>query len=127
MRFLADTHPLLWWLDSSARLSRTAFDLLYDPSNVILISPVVPWEVAIKVNTGKLPANDLLTDFHKVMRKNRFAVIGIDPLHAVQSGLLPFHHRDPFDRLLAAQSLGMNVPLISRDVIFDAYGVERIW
>jgi PIN domain nuclease of toxin-antitoxin system len=121
---LADTHTLLWWLDS---LSRTAFDLLYDPSNIVLISPAIPWEIAIKVNTGKLPPNDLLTDFHSVMRKNRFAVIGIDPLHAIRSGLLPFHHRDPFDRLLVAQSLELNVPLISRDAIFDQYGVQRIW
>jgi PIN domain nuclease of toxin-antitoxin system len=61
------------------------------------------------------------------MRKQEFISIPIDPLHAIRSGLLPFHHRDPFDRLLAAQSLEMGIPLISIDAIFDRYGVERIW
>lgn len=61
------------------------------------------------------------------MRETGFIVIGIDPLHAIRSGLLPFHHRDPFDRLLAAQSLEMNIPILSRDRQLDLYGVSRIW
>jgi PIN domain nuclease of toxin-antitoxin system len=100
---------------------------LFDPSNSILISSVVPWEIAIKVNTGKLPANAFLADFHNSLRRNNFTAIGIDPVHAIRSGLLPFHHRDPFDRLLAAQSLELNLPLLTKDLIFDSYSVKRIW
>jgi PIN domain nuclease of toxin-antitoxin system len=127
VKFLIDTHTLLWWLDSPNLLGKTALGLMSDPGNAFLVSPVLPWELSIKANKHQLPTGDLLTNFHAVMRRNRFTVIGVDPLHAIRSGLLPFHHRDPFDRLLAAQSLEMNIPLISRDAVFDRYGVHRIW
>jgi PIN domain nuclease of toxin-antitoxin system len=68
-----------------------------------------------------------MTDFMNVMRRQDFVPIQITPLQAIRSGLLPFHHRDPLDRMLAAQSLELGVPLISADTIFDRYGVERIW
>lgn len=98
-----------------------------DPSNEILVSLVVPWELAIKMNSGKMPSHVLVTHFHEAIQKQSFTSIPLDPLHAIHSGLLPWHHRDPFDRLLAAQSLGLGVPLISIDKVFDWYGVERIW
>jgi PIN domain nuclease of toxin-antitoxin system len=79
------------------------------------------------MNAGKLPPHALATDFLNVARKNNFIFIEIHPLHAIRSALLPFHHRDPFDRLLAAQSLELSAPLLSNDSIFDRYGVTRIW
>jgi PIN domain nuclease of toxin-antitoxin system len=127
LRLLLDTHTALWALDAPERLGPRGRRLIEDLSNEILISPIVPWELAIKANKGKIALHALVTNFQEVMRKQEFISIPIDPLHAIRSGLLPFHHRDPFDRLLAAQSLEMGVPLISIDAIFDRYGVERIW
>lgn len=127
MRFLLDTHTTIWALDAPSRLGLKGRYLIEDLSNDILISPVVPWELAIKANKGKIPLHPLVTDFHKVIQKQEFISIQIDPVHAIRSGLLPLHHRDPFDRLLAAQSLELGVPIISIDAVFDRYGVERIW
>ena len=101
--------------------------MIASADNEILISPVTPWELAIKVNCGKMPSHVLVTDFHGVIQTQNFTAIPLEPVHAIRSGLLPWHHRDPFDRLLAAQSLELGVPLISLDKIFDRYGVTRIW
>ncbi len=88
---------------------------------------MVPWEIALKANKYHQPLIPLVTDFANVVQGQGFTAITIHPLHAIRSGLLPFHHRDPFDRLLAAQSLEMGIPLVSVDTIFDRYSVERIW
>ena len=127
MKILLDTHTAIWWLDAPKRLGRAGYKLIADPSSEVLISPVTPWEMAIKMNSCKMPPHILVTDFLKVIREQEFTLLQIHPLHAIRSGLLPFHHRDPFDRLLAAQALELGVPLVSFDAIFDRYGVERIW
>ena len=127
MKILLDTHTLLWALDAPQLLGRSGRHLLENPVSEVLISPVVPWEIAIKANKHNQVPHALISDFHAVLKRLDFTSIGIDPLHAIRSGLLPFHHRDPFDRLLAAQSPEMNVPLISKDAVFDRYGVQRIW
>jgi PIN domain nuclease of toxin-antitoxin system len=127
VRLLLDTHAVLWALDAPERLGKPGRKLIEDSSNEILISPVVPWELAIKVNSGKMPSHVPVTDFQTAIQKQNFTAIPLNPLHAIRSGLLPWHHRDPFDRLLAAQSLELAVPLISLDRVFDRYGVERIW
>jgi PIN domain nuclease of toxin-antitoxin system len=127
VKLLLDTHTTIWALDSPDRLGQRARQLIEDSDNEILISPVVPWEIALKMNSGKMQPHKLATDFLRVIEVERFVFIQVHPLEAIRSGLLPFHHRDPFDRLLAAQSLELGVPLISRDAIFDLYGVQRIW
>jgi PIN domain nuclease of toxin-antitoxin system len=127
VKLLLDTHTVLWALDDPQRLGRSGRRLIEDPDSEILISPVVPWEIAIKANKYRQKPHDLVTFFHNVLLAQGFTPIGIEPLHAIRSGLLPFHHRDPFDRLLAAQSLEMSVPLFSKDAVFDRYGVQRIW
>lgn len=127
MRLLLDTHIALWWLDAPPKLGKTGHGLIADPANEILISPIVPWEIALKMNTGKMPSHVLATDFSNVVKAQRFTALQIDPLHAIRSALLPFHHREPFDRLLAAQSLELAAPIISKDAVFDRYGVTRIW
>ncbi len=127
MRLLLDTHTLIWWLDAPASVGLRGYNFLADAQNEIFISPIVPWEIALKANKHRQIPHRLVTDFHQVLRTEGFTAIGIDPLHAIRSGLLPFHHRDPFDRLLAAQSIEMNVPLVSKDAVFDRYGVQRIW
>jgi len=102
-------------------LGKTGYSRIADPANEVLISAIVSWEIS------KMPPHVLVTDFLLVLRKEAFTFLEIHPLHAIRSGMLPFHHRDPFDRLLAAQSLELGVPLTSIDTIFDRYGVERIW
>jgi len=127
VKLLLDTHTALWWLDSPARLGSIGYGLIADPDNEVLISPVVPWEIALKANKFGSKPHALVTDFLAVVDRQRFTATTVHPLQAIRSGLLPFHHRDPFDRLLAAQSLDLAIPLISIDAVFDRYGVERIW
>jgi PIN domain nuclease of toxin-antitoxin system len=127
VRLLLDTHTALWWLDAPGKLGQRGYNLIAEPDNEVLISAIVPWEIAIKMNSGKMPPHVLATQFLKVLLEEEFTFLQIHPLHAIRSGLLPFHHRDPFDRILAAQSLELGAPLISIDTVFDSYGVERIW
>ncbi len=115
MKLLLDTHTVLGALDSPELLGTLGRQLIEDAANEPLISPIIPWEISIKANKHKQIPHILLTDFHQVLKDQGFTAIGVDPLHAIRSGLLPFHHRDPFDRLLAAQSLELNVALISKD------------
>lgn len=127
MKLLLDTHTAIWWLDAPKKLGKAGYGMIADPANEILISAIVPWEIAIKMNSRKMPPHVLATDFLRVVREEDFTFLQIHPLQAIRSGLLPFHHRDPFDRLLAAQSLDLGIPIISLDTIFAHYGVERIW
>jgi PIN domain nuclease of toxin-antitoxin system len=127
LRILLDTHTALWWLDAPNKLGRIGYSLITDSENEVLISPIVPWEIAIKMNSGKLPPHELVTDFLRMIQEQNFTSMAIHPLHTIRAGLLPLHHRDPFDRLLAAQALEQDLPLISADKIFDSYGVKRIW
>ena len=127
MTLLIDTHVYLWVTTAPEKLSKTAEALLKSPDNEILVSVVLPWELAIKTNSGKLNASRILGDFEQRVLGLGFRMQAILTSNAIRSGLLPFHHRDPFDRLLAAQSLDMSMPLISRDAVFDVYGVQRLW
>ena len=127
MKLLLDTHAAVWATDSPEKLGPLGRQLIEDPGNEVLISAIVPWEIAIKMKAGKMPPHVLVTKFLEVLRDEDFTILQIHPLHAIRAGLLPLYHRDPFDRMLAAQSLELGVPLISADAIFDRYGVQRIW
>lgn len=128
MTHLLDAHSLIWALDEPSRLATTAAATLQDPDNNQLLSAGTIWEISIKVALGKLT---LSTPFRHWM-DNAIAALELIVLpitldHADRQVTLPFHHRDPFDRLLAAQSLVDGMPLVSADAIFDQYGVSRIW
>jgi PIN domain nuclease of toxin-antitoxin system len=128
VRLLLDTHTLLWWLGNDPALPGSARRTIARHGNSVLVSAASAWEIAIKFNSGKLPnASDLLADFNGYMNRERFEVLSISSTHAVQAGLLPGPHRDPFDRMLIAQAQVENVPIVSNDVAFDSYGVRRIW
>jgi len=127
MRYLLDTHTLLWWVTSPEVLPNSLRDLLDDPANELLLSVAVPWELAIKTNAGKLDASQILRDFESGQMKLDLQVLPAEISHVIRAGLLPLLHRDPFDRLLAAQALELGVPIVSRDTIFDRYKVKRIW
>ncbi|MFZ1087525.1 MAG: type II toxin-antitoxin system VapC family toxin [Terracidiphilus sp.] len=122
-----DTHTLLWWMTKPKVLSPSLRDFLDDSSNDLLLSVATPWELAIKTNTRKLDAHRILQDIQYGRLSVELSFLHAEISHVIRAGLLPLHHRDPFDRLLAAQALVLGIPIISRDGIFDRYGVQRIW
>lgn len=127
MRYLLDTHTYLWYRISPQRIPPAILNLITDGSQEMLISVATPWEIAIKTAKGALAAAQLLVDFEAREVASGFQIAGISTTQAIRSGLLPLHHRDPFDRLLIAQALDLRVPIISRDSALDAYGVRRLW
>ena len=124
MRFLIDTHVLLWWREASPLLSPLASTQIAAGENDILVSIASLWEITIKRRLGKLAFAE---DFETVLREERFALLGISFQHLRRLDALPLLHRDPFDRLLIAQALTENVPLLTGDSIFAAYGATPIW
>lgn len=128
MRLLLDTHALLWALTNNKRLSRRAAALIDDASHTKLISPVNAYEICAKYTLGKLPeAAALAADFERELMPLDVEWLPIRPSHAITAGKLDMTHRDPFDRLLIAQSLVERIPLVSNEAVFDTFGVERIW
>jgi len=127
MKVLLDTHVLIWWFNEPAKLSRKAAATLGNPGNTVYVSAAVAWELAIKVNLGKLDALSLVTELARHVAEEGFAELPVSIGQAVRAGLLPRYHRDPFDRLLVAQAQDLNVPILSADAILDQYDVKRIW
>ena len=127
MTVLLDTHSLKWWLDDPTQLSESAKNAIENRSNSIMISAVVPWELAIKTSIGKLRVHGLLASWPTRIAAEGFLEIPVESAHAIRAGLLPRHHKDPFDRLLVAQAQATGWPIISADPVFDHYGVRRIW
>lgn len=124
MRLLVDTHAALWLLGEDQRLSAHADELLTDTRNEVLLSAAVVWEVAIKRSLGKLDAPDGFA--RQLVDGGAVALpIGIDHARAVR--LLPWHHRDPFDRLLVAQATLEDAVLVSNDDRLSLYGVRVAW
>jgi PIN domain nuclease of toxin-antitoxin system len=119
---------MYWYIEGSPELSMTAKTLIREASNDILISPASYWEIAIKISLGKWQLNRAYEEFINIgLNQYDFQVLPILPIHTAALIRLPFHHRDPFDRLLAAQALAEDIPLVSTDAIFDQYGVNRLW
>ena len=128
MRVLLDTHALLWWLSDDAALPRTARKIIADTKNTVLVSAASAWEIAIKVRLGKLPtAANMVSDFCGHVEREGFDLLVISADDGIRGGLLPGPHRDPFDRMLIAQALAQNVPVITNERAFEAYGVRRLW
>jgi PIN domain nuclease of toxin-antitoxin system len=127
VRILLDTHVLIWWFGNESKLSRRALSIITNPSNTILVSAAIAWELAIKVNLGKFDAFSLTTELPRYTEEEGFEELPISMEQAVRAGLLPLHHRDPFDRLLVAQAQALNVPILSADTVLDQYDVKRVW
>ncbi len=130
MRVLLDTHALLWHLagHGGGKLSTAARDVIVDPANAVYVSAATAWELVTKHRSGKLPAaGSLAADFTRAIVAEDYTPLPITTEHAQAAGALPLHHRDPFDRMLIAQSLAERMPLVSNEVLFDRYGVRRIW
>jgi PIN domain nuclease of toxin-antitoxin system len=128
VRLLLDTHALLWFLGGSDRLSAPARAAIEDLSNTRLFSVAGAWEIAITASLGKL---NLSTPFPQLipgqLHANVIELLSISPEHIAALMSLPFHHRDPFDRMLVAQANVEEAFLVSADPALDAYGIRRIW
>jgi PIN domain nuclease of toxin-antitoxin system len=128
LRALLDTHSFLWFVTADKKLSTTAEGLISVGENELLLSVASVWEIAIKVNTGRLPIPEPLDTFIPgQLEKNRIALLPIALAHVVEAARLPLHHRDPFDRLLICQAIVESLPILSADSVFDDYPVRRIW
>lgn len=128
MQLLLDTHTLLWWLADDPALSRRARTAVANTENTVLVSAASAWEIATKVRLGKLAgAAGLAADFAGYLDREGFQVLAITGEHAIRAGLLPGGHKDPFDRMLIAQAQAGHLTLVSNEVVFDSYGVRRIW
>jgi PIN domain nuclease of toxin-antitoxin system len=126
MTCLLDTLTFLWLLRDPQMLPAQVREISAYPSNTLVLSIVTPWEMAIKAKIGKLNAASILDNFEHQMASAGYRILETTVRQAIRCGRLPLHHRDPFDRLLAAQALDLRIPLVSRDPIFDLYGVNRI-
>ena len=125
MRLLLDSHAVYWWVAGSRRLSATARGLILDRENAVLVSAVSIYELEWKAQRSRiaLPPQEL----RAALRRNAVEDLPITHEHAEYAAQLDWEHRDPWDRLLAAQSRLENCPLVSVDQVFDAIGVERQW
>ena len=128
MKILLDTHTLLWAAFDEDSLSPRARRILQSPRNEIIVSAASAWEVATKYRLGKLDfAQDLAENFVSEVTSAGYQLLPITPEHAQRAGLLPGNHKDPFDRMLAAQAIHENMPLLSNDSQLDVFGVRREW
>ena len=128
MKLLLDTHALLWFQSDNPKLSITAKTAIEDPANERWLSPISLVEIALKNRLGKLP---LPTSFGTLYPGSLLAddihLMPLEPQHIEPLTTLPMHHKDPFDRLIAATALVEGIRLVSADPLFDAYGLTRLW
>jgi PIN domain nuclease of toxin-antitoxin system len=128
VRLLLDTHAFLWWLADDPRLSRRARTLLGIVENELFLSSASAWEIATKHRIRKLPdAASLLADFTSVLVGQHVSPLAITVEHALEAGRFPADHRDPFDRMLAAQSRLESLPLVTDDPAFAQFAADTLW
>jgi PIN domain nuclease of toxin-antitoxin system len=128
MNLLLDTHAFLWFIDGNGKLSPRARELIEDQGNVKLVSVASLWEMGLKMSLGRLelaqPFEELIP---KQMELNGFGLLPVRIPHVARVISLPVHHRDPFDRLIVAQCLAEDLSVVSLDLAFDKYSVQRLW
>jgi PIN domain nuclease of toxin-antitoxin system len=131
MKYLIDTHIFIWFMDGNPSFSPVAKNIILDKSNEIFISIASLWEISIKSSIGKLPMSKKYDEISSVLYDNLIEILPITFAHTVENNQLPFYHRDPFDRIIAAQAIVENIDFISADAAFDDYfkstSIKRIW
>jgi len=126
-RLLLDTNAFLYFINNDSALGETAKNLLESEID-LLISAASLWEIAIKFSIGKLTLPDSFGNFIPAqIQQNDIEILPLTLPHLEKVSALPFHHKDPFDRLIIAQSMVENLPVVSSDAAFDSYKIERIW
>ena len=127
MTLLLDTHAFLWFVTGDRRLSRASRAALEHEEARLLLSAASVWEMAIKASLGRLTLPARVEDYLAEKIAEGFEMLPVDWTHAAAVERLPWHHRDPFDRLLVAQALTEKIPIVTRDRVFRRYGVRVIW
>ena len=128
MKILLDTHTFLWWVDGNPALSAKALEAIRNPRHDCFLSMVSCWEMAVKSSIGKLTLTMPVERFvAEQVAEDGFILLPIEFRHVCKVESLPFHHRDPFDRLLVAQAIMGKMAFVSADTTLDQYGVRRIW
>jgi prevent-host-death family protein len=128
VRLLLDTHTLLWWAAGDTKLPRRVRAAIMDERHAVIVSAASAWEIATKHRLGKLAApGPLVGGLLDYLAEQEFLELGVSIRHAQHAGGLPGDHRDPFDRMLAAQAQLEGLAIVSNDEVFDGYGVRRLW
>jgi PIN domain nuclease of toxin-antitoxin system len=128
MKLLLDTHTLLWWWTDDPQLPDSARALTADEGNEVLASAASAWEIATKHRLGTLPeAGDAIPRFNELVAADGFLHLPVNYLHSLRAGAYAIDHRDPFDRVLAAQSELESASLVTRDPAFTAFGTRVVW
>ena len=127
MGYLLDTHAFLWFINGSVDLSPRAKGIIQNSDNTVYLSIASFWEIAIKMNIGKLAIDMSFDELKKESDMNDFRILPIEFEDTRILTTLELYHRDPFDRILIAQAIQNNLTMISRDAIFDAYPMKNIW
>ena len=128
VRILLDTHALVWWLYTPSKLSQRAGSMIADPMNEVLASPASAFEIALKYRVGKWPeVAALALGFSEIVAAQRMTIIAVTASHASTAGSLPGAHRDPFDRMLAAQSMLEAAPILTVDLMIGELGATILW
>jgi len=128
VKILLDTHAFLWLVTDAPELSETAKQVFLDKANEIVLSAVSGFEIAVKYSLGKLELSEPPEVFiQNRIFKNELSVLPVTLQHTLKLSDLPFHHRDPFDRLLITQAMTENLPILTRDPLFSEYSVVTVW
>ena len=128
MKLLLDTHALLWWFTDDDRLAPAARQLIADTENRVYVSAASAWEIATKQRLGKLPGvPEVVSRYSELVAADGFEHLSISHLHSLRAGSYAVAHRDPFDRMLAAQSELERLPLVTRDPVFEEFGTRILW
>jgi PIN domain nuclease of toxin-antitoxin system len=128
MKYLLDTHTLLWITTDNPKLSKKAKSTYLNSQNEIFVSIASIWELSIKISLKKLDIKLPLKSFVDIhILGNNIKILELELNHIYKLEKLPFHHRDPFDRLIISQSIENKIPILSIDKMFDSYGIKRIW
>jgi PIN domain nuclease of toxin-antitoxin system len=127
MRHLLDTHVVLWFLGDAAKLSEAALSVIVDPATEKYVSIVSAWEAAVKISLGKLSLDGGAAVFFGAVEENGFIILPVKRKHVELVETLPFHHRDPFDRMLVAAAASENMSLVTADAHIRLYGVDCVW
>ena len=128
MTILLDSHVVVWFLTDDRRCSAAARNAIENEPGSVLVSAASAWEIATKARSGRWPeAVAVLADFQQVLADNDLGTLDVSLEHGLLAGMLPGRHRDPFDRMLAAQARIEGVALVTADPVFSAFDIQTLW
>ena len=127
MRYLLDTHAIIWYFENSPQLPQTMKELIKSPENDIYVCSVSLWEIAIKINLGKLKLSITFDELVRDVKRSDFSVLQIEDEHLLKLSELPFIHKDPFDRMIISAALAESLTIITIDENIKKYGAHWTW